>query len=89
MKACAEAGRSIPKDLSILSFDDHPFFENLIPAVTAVRQPIAEMGKIAVEMLMSLMNGKEPERKAAVLPPTLVVRGSCGLSIDIREKIPR
>lgn len=78
MKACAGLGRAIPRDVSIVSFDDHPFFEHLVPAVTAVRQPVAEMGTTAVEMLFTLMDGKEPEAKRVVLPPTLMERGSSG-----------
>jgi LacI family transcriptional regulator len=78
MKACADMGRVIPRDVSLVSFDDHPFFEQLSPAVTAVRQPIEEMGKIAVDMLLTLMDGREPETKRAILPPALVERGSSG-----------
>ena len=77
LKACAEAGCSVPGDVSVLSFDDHPFFAHLAPAITAVSQPIVEMGKAAVEMLFQLMNGSEPARKAMILPPTLVERSSC------------
>jgi LacI family transcriptional regulator len=76
MKACVDAGRLIPRDVSIIAFDDHPFFEHLTPAVTAVRQPVAEMGRIAVDILLALMEGKEPDVKVAVLPPTLMPRGS-------------
>jgi LacI family transcriptional regulator len=89
LKACAGMGRSIPEDISIVSFDDHPFFEHLIPAVTAVRQPVAEMGAIAVDMLFTLMDGKSPDVKIAVLPPTLIERGSSGVPSQIREKTPR
>jgi LacI family transcriptional regulator len=89
MKACVDAGRSIPRDVSIVAFDDHPFFEHLVPAVTAVRQPMAEMGRIAVDMLMTLMEGKEPDVKVAVLPPTLMKRGSSGVPRTQVEKNPR
>jgi LacI family transcriptional regulator len=89
MKACAEADRRIPRDLSIVAFDDHPFFEQLSPAVTAVRQPLAEMGRIAVEMLFTLMDGKEPEVRLAVLPPTLMERASSGAPGTGSGIIPR
>jgi LacI family transcriptional regulator len=88
MKTCMESGRKIPDDLSIVSFDDHPFFEHLVPPVTAVSQPIEKLGEKAVEMLLTLMDGAEPEEKTAVLPPTLIERGSCGAP-RTRESLPR
>ncbi len=88
LKACAQLGREIPKDLSMVSFDDHPFFEHLIPPVTAVSQPIEELGKTAVDILFALMDGAEPQEKNTVLPPKLMVRESCG-RVSHWEKIPR
>jgi DNA-binding LacI/PurR family transcriptional regulator len=76
MKACVETDRSIPGDISMVCFDDHPFFPQFIPPLTAVRQPIEDMGKEAVEMLVVLMEGGTPEKKAVVLPPSLVIRAS-------------
>jgi DNA-binding LacI/PurR family transcriptional regulator len=78
MKACAALDLSIPRDLSLVSFDDHPFFEQLTPAVTVVAQPVAEMGAIAVDTLLLLMDGTAPRTARAVLPPTLVARESSG-----------
>ncbi len=77
LKACVEMGRSVPGDISLVSFDDHPFFAHLTPAVTAVAQPIEELGAAAVKMLFELMAGREPERRAVIIPPRLVERGSC------------
>jgi LacI family transcriptional regulator len=77
MRTCLEAGRRVPQDLSIVSFDDHPFFEHFTPPVTAVSQPIEKMAQKAVEMLLTLIDGREPEEKAVVLPPALIERGSC------------
>jgi len=78
LRACAEMRRSVPGDVSVVSFDDHPFFAHLTPAVTAIAQPIEEIGAAAVEMLFELMAGREPARSAVVVPPRLVERGSCG-----------
>ncbi len=77
LKACQETGRSVPGDISLVSFDDHPFFAHFSPGVTAVSQPLEEMGMAAVDMLFQLMDGKEPARRAVILPPLLVERGSC------------
>ena len=77
LRACAEMRRSVPGDVSVISFDDHPFFAHLTPSVTAIAQPIEEIGAAAVEMLFELMAGREPERAAMIIPPRLVERGSC------------
>lgn len=77
LKACAEMKRSVPGDISIVSFDDHPFFAHLTPGITAVAQPIDEIGAAAVQMLFQLMAGREPERRSVIIPPRLVERGSC------------
>jgi DNA-binding LacI/PurR family transcriptional regulator len=77
LRACTEMRRSVPADVSVISFDDHPFFAHLTPGVTAIAQPIEEIGAAAVEMLFELMAGREPARSAVVIPPSLVERGSC------------
>jgi LacI family transcriptional regulator len=76
MKGCAQAGRSIPRDISLIAFDDHAFFEHFNPSVSAISQPVDEMGKAAVEILFTLMTGGTPERKTVVLSPKLLARGS-------------
>ncbi len=78
VKTASESGRRIPEDLSLISLDDHPFFESFVPSVTAVSQPIEELGAKAVEILLDLMDGREPVEKSAVLPTRLIERGSCG-----------
>ncbi len=77
LKACAAMRRAVPDDVSIISFDDHPFFPHLAPGITAVAQPIEEIGAAAVEMLFELMAGRKPQRTMLVIPPRLVGRGSC------------
>lgn len=56
--AAAELGLSIPRDLSIIGFDDQaPIPESLFPRLTTVALPHYEMGAWAVETLMSLIEG--------------------------------
>ena len=88
LNACAQMGRSVPGDISIVSFDDHPFFPHLSPGITAVAQPIDEIGAAAVQMLFELMAGREPEHRAVIIPPRLVQRGSCAAP-DMKKKTPR
>ena len=77
MKAVHEAGLKIPEDISLLSFDDQPYFELLSPPISAIRQPIEAMGKKAVEILLGLIEGRNyPDSK---LKPTLMERDSIKL----------
>jgi DNA-binding LacI/PurR family transcriptional regulator len=71
-------GLRMPSDLALVGFDDHPYYEYVSPPITAVRQPIAELGQAALEMLLLLMDGKEPEEQGRILPTSLIVRASCG-----------
>jgi LacI family transcriptional regulator len=77
LAATRELGVKVPSDLALVAFDDHPYYEYLEPPITAVSQPIPELGRAALDMLFTLMDGKEPETTGLVLPTRLVIRGSC------------
>ena len=59
-----EEGLNIPQDVSLISFDDLPFSEYFELKVTTVKQPVIEMGLMAVNLLMEQINS--PSRKEAV-----------------------
>ncbi|MGH8966245.1 MAG: LacI family DNA-binding transcriptional regulator, partial [Actinomycetes bacterium] len=69
-------GLRIPDDVSVVGFDDLPEGQWARPALTTVRQPIAEMGEAALRMLLRI--SADPPRHAPreELATTLVVRGS-------------
>ena len=73
-------GFSVPRDVSVIGFDDAPLAEMISPALTTMRQPLQDMAHTAVSMLLSRMtsgDGGAPVRK--VLPTSLVVRDSTAL----------
>ena len=76
--AVEEAGRRVPEDVSVGTIGDG--VENIVfePAITSIRIPQAEVSRRAMEMLMVLLNGGKPDPLQQFLPPTLVVRRSCG-----------
>lgn len=78
LQAVHELGLKIPDDVGLAFFDDHPFFECFSPRITAVRQPIEELGKNAVDILFNLLDGKKPAEKSLILPTRLIIRESCG-----------
>jgi len=68
----------VPDDVAVVSCDDMPFAEYLIPSLTSLRVPFAETGEAAVELLLGRIAGQPPPDEPILLPVELVVRGSCG-----------
>jgi LacI family transcriptional regulator len=75
-EAARVAGLGVPGDLSIVGFDDLPMSRWASPPLTTVRQPLAEMGRVASQMLVSLMAGKTLDSSRVELATTLIVRSS-------------
>lgn len=69
-------GMRVPEDLSIVGFDDVEHATVATPALTTVRQPLAEMGRMAVSMLVRLLERQRIETLHVELGTRLVVRES-------------
>jgi LacI family transcriptional regulator len=76
MRAARERGLSLPQDLSIVGYDDVMYAPIVAPALTTVRQPLAEMGRTAVSLLVRLLDGSQGGAQQIELPTRLVVRQS-------------
>jgi len=77
LRALREAGVRVPKDMSVVVFDDLPDSYAYEPFLTVAAQPAYEMGALATELLIARI--EEPETQAVeeiVLPTTLIVRAS-------------
>ena len=75
MKAAQLDGVSMPKELSIVGFDDIPLAAFAHPGLTTVAQPLNRKGSLAAELLVRTINGGiDPVHH--ILPTSLVVRGS-------------
>lgn len=78
MTVAREQGKDIPRDLSIVGFDDNPSGLYGPVALTTVRQPLIKMAEESVKELNRLMSGKPDEKiKKILLPTELVIRDSC------------
>jgi LacI family transcriptional regulator len=75
IRAIREAGLEVPRDISIVGFDDIEAANYHYPPLTTVRQPLAEMGQIAAKALMQAIEGKPGPEEIAV-KPQLMVRSS-------------
>ena len=76
LQAARERGLRVPDDLSVVGFDDVEYAELVSPALTTIRQPLAEMGRMAVSLLERLIEGQTIEALHVELRTQLIVRGS-------------
>ncbi len=74
MRAARARGIRIPEDLSIVGFDDSVFAPVVQPALTTVRQPLAEMGATAVDLLVRLLQNEAVDALHLEAFTRLVVR---------------
>ena len=82
LAAAAQRGLRVPQDLSIAGFDDIDLAQATSPMLTTVRQPLAEMGRMAVSLLIRLLERHRLDALHVELATELVVRGSTGSPPD-------
>lgn len=76
VRVAHEHGLCVPRDLSVVGFDDVPDASQATPALTTVRQPMQRLGAEAVTLLLELMGGGTPEQTHLRLPTALVPRAT-------------
>ncbi len=77
IKAVRDVGLSVPEDVSVAGFDDIGYAALFDPGLTTMRQPRAELGRVAAEILVRRMTGTGgPQPRITRLPCSLVVRES-------------
>jgi LacI family transcriptional regulator len=76
LRAAHERGLRVPEDLSVAGFDDVEYATIVRPALTTVRQPLAEMGRNAVSLIHRLLEAQRLESLHIELATRLVVRDS-------------
>ena len=67
----------IPRDLSIVGYDNVALAQYLSPPLTTVNQPKEELGRLAVTRLLARINGEAVENHLITVDPDLVIRQSC------------
>lgn len=80
VQVAQDHGISVPRDLSVVGFDDSPLATRIRPPLTTVRQDAAAKGRIAAATLITALarrrGGAEPEISHVMLPTELIVRES-------------
>lgn len=78
LEAAAERGVRVPADLSVVGFDDVDVSRAATPRLTTVRQPLRELGRMAVTLLTRVLDGLEAESLHVELATELIVRNTTG-----------
>jgi LacI family transcriptional regulator len=71
-------GLGVPEDLSVVGFDDAPLASQVWPALSTIRQPIAEMAARAADLLLRGLAGAPPDQGRHVISSVLTFRLSTG-----------
>lgn len=71
-----DLGISVPEDVSVAGYDDIPWASIVTPALTTMRLPLADMGRVAVQYVLERLEGRHRHPRRLSLPVTLVERES-------------
>ncbi len=77
LRAFAEAGVAVPRDVHVVGFDDVPEAAYFSPPLTTVRQDFIEVGRQAFELLLARLRGEDRSGRH-LITPELIVRESTG-----------
>jgi LacI family transcriptional regulator len=76
MDAARNRNLRIPDDISIIGFDNIPQAAMINPSLTTVQQPLEQMGRVATQMLLSILKTPQKDVKRIELPTELIIRSS-------------
>ena len=76
LKAMKEEKIQIPNDISLITFDDNPFLNYIEPPLTCISQPVEDICKIAVKILLSKILNNDNTPKNVLLKTTLKIKSS-------------
>ena len=76
LQVAGELGIDVPRDLSVMGFDDIPEAIQVSPPLTTIRQPMQRLGATAAESLIGLLGGETPDAMRIQLPTRLVRRAT-------------
>jgi DNA-binding LacI/PurR family transcriptional regulator len=88
LQAAHEVGLRVPEDLSVIGFDDSHAAVEATPQLTTVRQPLFDMGRMAIRSTMSVLRGDPRITTHIEVATTLVERDSTG-PLQVGQPAPR
>ena len=89
IEALQTLGIRIGKDVALIGFDDVAFYPLIRPSITAISQPVADLGRTATRLLLDRVQHQGPADKVRItLPVSLVTRESCGCKRSTKNGVP-
>ncbi len=86
MQGAQEMGISIPRELSVVGFEDSQTAQMVTPELTTVRLPYSELGRVAVDMLYRLINGQNLDVTRVELSTRLIIRESSAALHSVKQR---
>lgn len=84
IEVARQHGLRVPEDLSVVGYDDTYLASWSTPPLTTIRQPLAEIGRVALKNVLALVEGRAPDASHVELATELVVRGSTAPPRNLR-----
>jgi len=81
VKRLQDNGVRLPDDLAVVGWDDVLAARYISPALTTVRQPVRDLGRLAAERLRERIVGGQPAAAPQVVPTLVIIRSSCGCPV--------
>ncbi|MCB0154121.1 MAG: substrate-binding domain-containing protein, partial [Anaerolineae bacterium] len=82
LRTIQRAGLRVPEDISVIGVDDQPLCTYLNPALTTVRMPIVEAGKLGIELLLERLAAPGQPTRQLTMPCPLIVRESTSQAVE-------
>jgi len=76
MKALKEMNVAIPDDISIITFDDHPYLDYLSTPISCIAQPVSDISKMAVKFLLARINKEKVKKDQILFKPEIKFKKS-------------
>ena len=78
MHALRDAKIEVPREMALVAFDDFDWADLFSPRLTVVAQPLEKIGAKALNLLIKRIKNPDGSRQTIRLPPSLIIRNSCG-----------
>jgi DNA-binding LacI/PurR family transcriptional regulator len=78
MQLLRARGRRVPEDISVIALGDPRITVLPVPSITVVRFSVIDLARTAVDLLVEMLEGRQPSRHEQLVPVELVIRGSTG-----------
>lgn len=85
VRALHDAGLNVPKQVSVIGFDDIQSASFYVPSLTTIRQPLAHMGSTAATLLLKKLRGEHTESHVKI-EPELIIRESTASLGDTKTR---